>query len=297
LGFEPKENTSNIFIKKYSSGYPIEVDCAKSQISYGDKIKAESKTTQNFSMPENFVVLECVNRLLEKGYQPENIVLEKTWKLGRQEKGRLDILVNKENSAYLMLECKTYGEEFDKELKDIQNTGGQIFSYFQQDTKAELLMLYTSKLSGNDIVSDFRIIKIEEKFRNAGNVKEVHKLWNGKFYEMNFWGNLPYDTESKIFTKKQLKELTEDEGKKLFHGFATILRKHSVSDKPNAFNVIFNLFLAKLYDEQKRDEDELEFQWKENDNPVDFQIRLYNLHKEGLFDFLKKEIEGIKEEE
>jgi type I restriction enzyme M protein len=41
----------------------------KARITYGNKIKSDNKTTQNFSQPENFVVLECVNRLLEKGYR------------------------------------------------------------------------------------------------------------------------------------------------------------------------------------------------------------------------------------
>ncbi|MDR0676664.1 MAG: restriction endonuclease subunit S, partial [Elusimicrobiota bacterium] len=59
---------------------------------------------------------------------------------------------------------------------------------------------------------------------------------------------------------------------------------------------IFNLFLAKIYDEKKRDDDVLEFQWKENaDNPVEFQIRLINLYREGMLEFLQKEIEGIKD--
>ena len=77
LGFTPKENTSGIFIKKYALGYAIEVDFDNEFINYGKKIKAESKTTQNFSQAENWVVLECVNRLLEKEYKPENLILEK----------------------------------------------------------------------------------------------------------------------------------------------------------------------------------------------------------------------------
>jgi len=295
LGFFPKEKESGIFRKKYTNGYVIEIDFDKKIINYGKDIKFDSKTTQNFSQAENFVVLECVDRLLEKGYKPKDIVLEKTYPTGHNTSGRLDVLVKKESNSYLMIECKTYGEEFDKELKNTQKNGGQIFTYFQQDTKTELLMLYASKLEKNKIISNFRIINIEEDFRNAGSVEKVFNLWNGKFYEKGFWENPPYGFQLEKITKADLRELTEDEGKKLFHGFATILRKHSVSDKPNAFNIIFNLFLAKLYDEQGGDEDELRFQWKSNDDPVDFQVRLYNLHKEGLFDFLKKEIEGIED--
>jgi len=293
LGFSPKEKESGVLYKKYTDGYVIEIDFTKEIINYGKKIQCDSKTTQNFSQAENFVVLECVNRLLERGYKPKDIILEKIYPSGHGTSGRLDILVKKENDPYLMIECKTYGEEFEKELKNTQKNGGQIFTYFQQDTKAELLMLYASKLEKNKVASNFRIINIEDDFRNAGSVERVFIIWNGRFYEKGFWENPPYNFQLEKFKKADLKELTEDEGKKLFHGFATILRKHSVSDKPNAFNVIFNLFLAKLYDEQK--DDELDFQWKHNDDPVDFQVRLYNLHKAGLLDFLKKEIEGIED--
>src|SRR5260363_146930 len=66
LGFKPKENVSDIFIKKYVGSYVIEVDFENEIFNYGKKIKAENKTTQNFSQAENWVVLECVDRLLEK---------------------------------------------------------------------------------------------------------------------------------------------------------------------------------------------------------------------------------------
>lgn len=104
LGFTPKENTSGIFYEN-------------SIFNFGNKIKGESKTTQNFSQTENWVVLECVDRLLEKGYTPQNLVLEKTWRTGQGTSGRLDILVTRDDgSAYLMIECKTWGPEFDKEF-------------------------------------------------------------------------------------------------------------------------------------------------------------------------------------
>ena len=298
LNFSLKEGLTGILSKNYqqANGYCIEIDLRNNFIYYGEKIKVEHESCLIIDdlHKENYVTLECVNRLLEKGYPPENIVLKKTWPSGHGTSGRLDILViRNDGSAYLMIECKTFGDKFDIELNNIQKEGGQLFTYFQQDTKAELLMLYASDLVDNKIVSEYQIIKIEDKYRQAGSVKVVFTLWNGSFYETDFWNSPPYFSQEEIFTKSKLKELTEDKGKKLFHGFATILRKHSVSDKPNAFNVIFNLFLAKLYDEQKGDNDELEFQWRKDDNPVDFQIRLHNLHKEGLNDFLKKEIEGI----
>ncbi|MDR3273694.1 MAG: type I restriction enzyme HsdR N-terminal domain-containing protein, partial [Flavobacteriaceae bacterium] len=240
LGFSPKENSTDIFAKKYADGYVIEVDFAKDAINYGEKIQFDSKTTQNFSQPENFVVLECVNRLLEKGYKPENIILEKTWKLGHQEKGRLDILVTKDDgTAYLMIECKTYGEEFDKELKNLHKNGGQLFSYFQQDKNAEILMLYASELRNNKIEKTNVVIQIKEEYRQTGNLKQLFETWNNQTLSSDFWNFIPYNlSEVESFTKNNLRELNETEGQSLFNKFATILRKHSVSDKPNAFNKI-----------------------------------------------------------
>lgn len=297
IGFQPKENASDIFIKKYQNDYCIEIDFKNEIFHFGGKIKIQGKDSQNITKHEDWVVLECIDRLLERGYLPENIVLEPKWKLGHLEKGRLDILVNKNGKTYLMIECKTFGIEYQKEIKNLNRDGGQIFSYFQQDKNAEILMVYTSKLEKDEIIFQNEIIKIEEEYRLTSSVKDFYEKWNKLTKSNGVWENPPYDFKHKIFTKADLKELNESESTKIFHEFASILRKHSVSDKPNAFNKIFNLFLAKLYDEAKRENDELEFHWREDDNAVDFQVRLINLHKDGLFAFLQKEIEGIDEKD
>ncbi len=298
LGFIPKENTSDIFYKNYkiAENYCIEIDIEKKQFNFGNKIKLENKTTQNFSQEENWVVFECVNRLLEKGYKPEDITLEKIYPTGHGTSGRLDILVKKNKRAYLMIECKTWGQEFDKAFKKLQKGGGQLFTYFQQDTKAEYLMLYTSEFDGKSINYKNEIVKIEEHYKGAGNVKDFYKRWN-KISNQNGifedWVSA-YHFENKAFIKKDLEIFTKEDSESIFNNFESILRKHCVSDAPNAFNKIFNLFLAKIFDEKKRDTDELDFQWKENrDNDVRFQVRLINLYKDGMLEFLKKEIIGI----
>ena len=130
LGFVPKNGTNGIYHKIYVD-YAIEIDFEKQSINYGSAITAESKTTQNFSQPENFVVLECVDRLLTKKYKPQNIVLEKTWPSGHGTSGRLDICVNREDGTpYMLIECKTYGKEYNKESARIHKDGGQLFTYF-----------------------------------------------------------------------------------------------------------------------------------------------------------------------
>lgn len=105
VGFTPKNNATGIFQKKYGN-YAIEVDFEKNQFNFGGEINFgdSTKTIQNIVKTEDWVVLECVDRLLEKGYQPKNISLEKTWKTGHGTSGRLDILVTRDDgSAYLMV--------------------------------------------------------------------------------------------------------------------------------------------------------------------------------------------------
>lgn len=297
FGFSPKENAIGIFEKQYADGYTIEVNFDKKTIYFGGTIKIQSKDFQNITRPEDWVVLECVNRLLENGYKPSTISLEKVYPAGHGFSGRLDICITREDgSEYLLIECKTYGKEFEKAFARMKKDGGQLFTYFKFSNKADVIMLYASELNNNEIIYRNEIVKIEDDYR-IGDVKDFYGKWNKTTKQQGVWGNKPYDFKNQLFTKADLKELNEAESTKIFHEFASILRKHSVSDKPNAFNKIFNLFLAKLFDEAKRENDELEFHWRENDNAVDFQVRLINLHKDGLFAFLQKEIEGIDEKD
>jgi type I restriction enzyme M protein len=301
LGYIPKENTSGIFHKKYN-GYSIEVDFENSIFNFGNKIKGESKTTQNFSQAENWVVLECVDRLLEKGYQPQNIVLEKTWRTGHGTSGRLDIFVTRDDgTAYLMIECKTWGTEFDKEAKNLDRNGGQLFTYFQQDKDADILMLYASQLQGNQIEFKNIIVKIEDDYRQAGNVKDFFERWNKLPKSNGIFDNwvTPYEFRSKALTKKDLKVLKEEDSSSIFNRFLEILRHNVVSDKPNAFNKIFTLFLCKIVDEySKSEDDELEFQWLEGkDNHISFQKRLTDLYNKGMRELLEKKVTDVSDEE
>lgn len=300
LGFTPKENTLGIFHKKYN-GYAIEIDFENSIFNFGNKIKGESKTTQNFSQTENWVVLECVDRLLEKGYPPQNIVLEKTWRTGHGTSGRLDILVTRDNgSAYLMVECKTWGAEFDKEFKNLERNGGQLFTYFQQDKDADILMLYASQLQGNNIEFKNIIIKIEDDYRQAGNVKDFFERWN-KLPKTNgifdSWVT-PYEFQSKALTKNDLKVLKQEDSSFIFNRFLEILRHNVVSDKPNAFNKIFTLFLCKIVDENRNPDEQLHFQWLEgDDNHISFQKRLTDLYNRGMLELLEKKVTDVSDSE
>ena len=301
LGFVPKNGTTGIYHKIYVD-YAIEIDFEKQSINYGSGITADSKTTQNFSDAENFVVLECVDRLLTKGYKPQNIVLEKTWPSGHGTSGRLDICVNREDGTpYMLIECKTFGKKYNKELARIRKDGGQLFTYFQlSGSKADVLMLYASELKGNKIVYVNEIIKIEDDYRN-GDVKDIYEKWNKLTKDNGIFDSWvqPYNFQSKALTKEQLKEIKAEDSSFIFNRFLEILRHNVVSDKGNAFNKIFTLFLCKVYDETTTDDgEELRFQWLEGrDNHVDFQLRLTDLYSKGMKKFLDRTVSDFNDDD
>ena len=287
--------SSNVWGKYYEQhDCQIKVDFPKKKIIYPSSIELGDKTTSNFANSENFVVLECVNRLLEKDYAPEKIVLEKKWVLGKRNKGKLDILVkDSQSQPYLMIECKTYGDEYQNERKKMLKSGGQLFSYWQQDRNAEYLCLYTSEFDSSQIKFENSIVKIEDEFRTLGDTKEVHDRWNKQFSHNGIFDDdiYPYDVRIKPLQRKDLKPLGKEDGKTIYNQFAEILRHNVVSDKGNAYNKIFNLFLCKILDEDKTGDEELEFQWIEGkDDEESLLGRLNDLYKEGMHKFLSKEI-------
>ncbi|PIZ64030.1 restriction endonuclease subunit S [Candidatus Roizmanbacteria bacterium CG_4_9_14_0_2_um_filter_39_13] len=302
LGFFPKENESEIFYKKFHSlgDYIIEVDYHKTKFDFGTKIKSDSHTAQNFSQEESWVVLECVNRLLEKGYKPEDITLEKIYPTGHGTSGRLDILVKKDTKAYLMVECKTWGNEYQKALKKMQKDGGQLFTYFQQDRDTQYLMLYASAFNKGEINFESEIVKMEKHYREAGNVKDLYDRWN-KLSKSNGifddWVNA-YEFQNKALTINDLKIIKQEDSSFIFNRFLEILRQNVVSDKPNAFNKIFTLFLCKIVDEDRAKNEQLHFQYLEGDDDnISFQKRLTDLYKRGMHELLEKDVVDMGDEE
>ncbi|MBE9229974.1 type I restriction enzyme HsdR N-terminal domain-containing protein [Phormidium sp. LEGE 05292] len=295
LGFKPQEGENNIYYKNYPkhNDYVLKVNFEQEKIEYGTKIEVGDLTTSNFKNSENFVVLECVDRVLEKGYPPDKLSLETKWQLGKKEKGKLDILISdKEGKAYLMIECKTWGEEYEKEKRNMLKYGGQLFSYYAKGRASRYLCLYASRVSNGVIEYLNDIVKVDEHWKELDNDKEVFYHWNKNFKDNGIfddWANA-YDIEIKALTRGRLKELTEEDSRRIFNQFAEILRHNVVSDKPNAFNKIFNLFLCKIVDEDRKPDEELKFQWLELDTDEELQKRLSDLYKQGMKEYLTKDV-------
>lgn len=290
----------------------LEVDCETGKFLYEKAgVVVSSATTANFSQPENFVVFECVCRLLAKGYKPNDLELEPQWKLGHTDKGgRADIWVRKagrggKKSSLLIIECKTAGREFEAAWRDTLADGAQLFSYFQQERETGFLCLYTSKLDDGGIKSDYRLINVRDnaeylktlkkprKYADAENAKALFAVWRDTYQQEFATRGLfetdiePYRPGKRKYSSYDLRELDHDSMQGKYHEFATILRQHNVSGHENAFDKLVNLFLAKLVDE-KRNGADLRFHWKgvAYDTPYDLQDRLQLLYTTGMKEFL-----------
>ena len=303
----------DIYEKAFSEiGCSLKVDFQAKRLIYPNEIKGRERN-DSFDQKENFVVFECVCRLLSKGYRPEHIELEKEWHLGHDAKGgRADICVSDTNGNMLfIIECKTWGREYDKALNNTKSDGAQLFSYWQQEQSCKWLVLYASDLMSGciaykaptiDCSDDANIILLSKKdksiklYRDAHTTSAKYEAWK-ETYGSQIHDDLIFSEDSvayqigvKPLRKKNLRDFTPDD--KIVNKFEEILRHNNVSDKENAFNRLVARFICKLVDEStKNEDDEVEFQYKQGTDTYEtLQDRLQRLHRDGMEKFMREEI-------
>lgn len=290
------------------------VDFSSGKLIYPREIEARNTS---FAAPENFVVFECVNRLLVKGYRPEDIELEKMWTLGHgQKSGRADICVHKRDSdeILMIIECKTWGREYEKAKADTLTDGAQLFSYWQQEGSTEWLVLYTSDLKDGTIVYKSPAVNCSDDpnlllqgnsddslklYKKAYSVEDKYAVWQ-ETYSLELYDDVIFSDSSQAYDvglqplrKRDLVPFDTAEG--VVNKFEEILRHNNISDKENAFNRLIALFICKLVDELTKDDDaELAFQYRPRaDSYETLQDRLQQLYTEGMLEFMREEITYI----
>lgn len=326
LGFSTED--SKIYSKTYEqAGITLSVNIPNEHFHYTEAgITVGRETTSNFSEPENFVVFECIDRLLTIGYKPEHIELEPAWKLGHTQKGGYaDIWVRTHNSfsgematdkeSLLIIECKK-PDEFDGAWRDTLEDGAQLFSYFQQEQSTKFLCLYTSDLDREKARPMYYLINVQDNeellrnnsglltYKEATNNKQLFRVWHDTYQCDAATRGLfeddiqPYHIGKNKFSVRDLVPINNDEIKKKYNEFATILRQHNVGAKENAFDKLVNLFLAKVVDETNNPDD-LHFYWKgaAYDDDFSLQDRLQRLYRDGMEKFLNETVTYIENEQ
>jgi type I restriction enzyme M protein len=316
LGFE---QTGNVFHKDFPAvdAY-LRVDFDKQELIYPEdkKLKVNERQTCNFKANENFVVFECVFRLLEKGYKPQHIELEPRWQVGHGASGgRADILIrDNDGKALLIIECKTWGDEFNNAWNDTLNGKGQLFTYAHQERSTQYLCLYASGLEDGALKYASYIIAVRDNdgilkrkaaenpptYCDSDSAKALYEAWR-RTYESDFTTRgifeqdvQPYQIGKAKYTVDDLQTVTEADIQPKYHEFATILRQHNVSGRENAFDKLVNLFLCKIVDEKNNPKD-LQFYWRgiAFDTHFDLIDRLQRLYRDGMREFLKEDVTYI----
>ena len=304
----------------------MRVDFRSKTLTYPSLVTVNDKTTSNFEHDENFVVFECVARLLDKGYSPEHLELEPRWQTTRGAAtggGKADIwirTIDKQGTkqSLCIIECKTAGGEFEKAWHLMCADCDQLFSYGFEHRETQFLCLYASDFVNDSVIPQYHLVSIIDNdeylknlkhkkiptYRDATNNKALFRAWK-ETYEQSYAtkGLFEDDIQAYHIGKKKytsadlapVKSLSTIQRK--YHEFATILRQHNVSGHENAFDKLVNLFLAKVVDETNNPQ-ELLFYWKGVAYDDDFRLqdRLQSLYSIGMDKFLGEKVTYINEE-
>ncbi len=316
LGFEQR---GKVFSKHFGvHDCSLSVDFTKHLLAYPENkgLIVNERQTCNFAANENFVVFECVHRLLEKGYKPEHIELEPVFPSGRDMSGgRADILIkDNHNDALLIIECKTTGREFNDAWGKTKLKTYQLFSYGYQKRSTEFLCLYASDIADGKVFYESNIITIRDNeklleerkaekpttYKDANDPDDLFRAWRDT-YSQDFATKgifeediQPYHIGKEKYALKDLSIIQALDTQRKYNEFATILRQHNVAGRENAFDKLINLFLCKIVDE-KQNPNNLQFYWKGIAYDTYFELidRLQRLYKEGMQQFLKENVTYI----
>lgn len=311
------------YSKTFANGAILAADLDKKELIYpkSQGLIVHDATTSNFSAAENFVVFECVYRLLEKGYAPESIELEPKWKIGHSASGgKADILVkDRQGDSLLIIECKTADKEFNEAWEKTRLDGGQLFSYVQQEKSVKFICLYASDFSNGKLTFDNYLIDLRDNeqqikedakksvkrlfFKDATDANGLFRAWS-ETYNQNYSEFGIFEPTMQTYqigvgqiTHETLKDIDDAELKTKFNEFAEVLRTFNVSSKETAFDKLINLFLCKIVDEtmSEKNHSELKFFWRGKfaDDYFDLIDRLQSLYQQGMKDYLGENITFI----
>ena len=143
LGFV--EEPSDYYIKKYSNSYQIVIEAEKQEINYGINFNTSIKPPIRLYEHKDFVVLECLNRLLKKGYSRKFLYV-----IGEADKIEVPDIIVYDNlgKEYFAVDCRNWGKDFENESAKLKEGKARLLSYFKKNKEVKYICLYTSRLDG-----------------------------------------------------------------------------------------------------------------------------------------------------
>lgn len=147
LGYN--EEQPDVYIKNYSDSFNIAIDMAQEKIIYGEKMIITDKNLTKFSQI-NFVIMESIDRLLRKGYQPNSIITNNT--------SDCDYIVyDQDKTKFIALKCQIWEEEYDEEVESYKSESERLINFFTNIPDVKYLCIYTSRLKAGLIECRYTI--------------------------------------------------------------------------------------------------------------------------------------------
>ncbi len=141
LGFN--EESPNVYAKTYCNDYCISLNMADETFDYGDQIQIHSHQYIHFSQ-KNFIVMESINRFIEKGISPSAINL-----CGNNHYDYIAHLGT--DGIRMAVLCMIWEDEFDEKVKALQSLAETPELLQKDNQQTEWLCVYTSRLKAGII--------------------------------------------------------------------------------------------------------------------------------------------------
>ena len=234
LGFV--EETTDLYIKEYTDSYHIDIEAEKQIVNYGFNNKKTDDIPTTLYEHKDFVVLECVNRLIEKGYKREDLHL--TGNADKLEKPDI-IGYDKLNKSLFAFDCKRWGKDFEEELAIIKKGKGLLFSYFKKNKEIKYLCLYTSRLDGG-------LLEYKNAIISTANINHDNNIYFSGIFEENV---KPYNAvlslseqeRQNMFDKIKTEVLKNLDGKEYIIEDSVLIRYQGNSEHIRIPNSIKNI--------------------------------------------------------
>lgn len=198
LGFE--ETKLNIFIKRYKR-YEIKIYSEKQYVDFGNEITIVGGKHLPLFDDRSFVILECINRLLEIGYKPSEIIIDlnneyqiyvvdlyiKCFAWGNMD--LVDEAKMKKNTFLSIRYSSRLTSGAIERISKIKTSTGDIYDYGIFETPRKKKHFLYNKIDVACSDADL-IIKGDKLVRYIGN-KELVKIPNGikEIGSCAFWDN------------------------------------------------------------------------------------------------------------
>jgi len=197
------EEETGYFTKKYRNNFKTNINMDNFAVNYSKNSYLQFKSPSLLLEHKDIVLLDCVDKLLTKGYERKDIVIIANAKSA----GFPDIiLMDHSGSPYAAFSCYKWGKKYESALLNFKNKSGELFKFYKENRKIRYLCIYSSYLDGGLPHRTYTFYNITES-------NDEKTLYHTGIFEKDI---KPYEITPKC---------TRNERKKLFKNITNRLSK------------------------------------------------------------------------